>query len=251
MKGMKYIVWSMMGAAVLFAALYSIPSTLYPAHASDDSSASADILKQLQTEAASMAAKIKNEVTKRLDNKEYSGLVTGKTDTKITLDSNGNKKDVLINQYTVAVAQGKISSKLSSGDFLIALGDVNDSSELVAKKIIKMAPPKEATPSSAWGKVKAIGPTGITITSKDAKPININVDSDTTYQLGKDDAQLSDVLTGHNIIAVGDYDQNRELLAKFIYLIPGDGLTSPKSKVASGSADASMSGSQSAAAKKK
>ena len=240
---------ALVAASITFVSfLYPIPYTLYPSRADD--STNPDILKQIQQEAASVAAStaIKNQVVQILNNREYSGVYLAKNSGKLALNSDNGQRVVVVDQYTVSKAVDKLSQKVVPGDYLVALGDVNDANELVAKELIKMNPPVEATPSAAWGKVKSVGPTGVTVIGKDDKNININVDGNTVYQLGSGDATLADVSGGHNIIAIGSFNKNGELSARFVYLIPGNGLTtsktassSAKTKLATPSATASKS----------
>ena len=185
----------------------------------DDSSASSSLIKQILQESASKAAQIKQAVDQKLTNKEYSGVVSTKSATTITLTSRGNSLTVLTNNYTDFSSQTK-TQKISEGDFIVALGDLNDNSELVAKKVIKLTPQKEATISAYLGKVIEKGPTGITVTDKDNKKLNININADTSYQVGENTGNFSDVSISKTIITVGPKDDQGEVAARFIYIIP-------------------------------
>lgn len=209
----------------------------------EDSSPSANLIKQILQESASKAAQIKKVVDQKLTNKEYSGVVNDKTDSKITLTGKDSSLTVITNEYTDFSSQTK-TQKISSGDFIVALGDLNDANELVAKKVIKIPAPKEASVSAYFGKVILKGPTGITVTDKDSKKLNININSDTSYQIGKDTADFSDVSISKTIISVGSKDDNGEISARFIYILLNKTQTTSASPSASPAKTSSGSASK-------
>ena len=76
------------------------PTTVFAA----DSTPSADVqskLKALQNEIASKAAKLKNEISKKLQNKAYIGVVKSKSSNTLTLATRSGTKVVNTNQDTI------------------------------------------------------------------------------------------------------------------------------------------------------
>lgn len=220
--------------------LLPMAHNLSPVYA-DESTPSADILNQIKNEAASIAAKLKSQVDKKLENKALSGLVQSKTDDKIILTTTNRNQIVLINQYTDYQIKTK-NQKISQDDFIIALGDLDDKGNLVARRVIKTIAPDTDLTQYVWGRIGSVSSSSITLTTKDSKAINVLVSHDTTYQLGKNEGSITDVTQNKFLIAVGE-PKGDNLTARFIYLIPSIGVINPK--VASSSALASPSASPS------
>ncbi|MDP3733036.1 MAG: hypothetical protein Q8Q91_00700, partial [Candidatus Daviesbacteria bacterium] len=108
-KSIKYYVLSIRG--ILFFCILHTTYYILPVRAAD-STPSADIkskLEELKKEIASKAAKLKNEISRKLINKAYIGTVenkqsfsANKTATEITLVTKTGAKIVTINQDTVS-----------------------------------------------------------------------------------------------------------------------------------------------------
>lgn len=195
-----------------------------------ESSPSADIkskLEELKKEIASKAAKLKQEVNRKLQDKAYVGLVKTKTDSSLTLAARSGAKIVNINQDTIFESLVKQRTKfslktLAEEDYIAALGDIDETQVLTAKKIV-LLPKEEDTPKSfLWGQVIAISDNLITIKDRSLKNIAVSSPS-------------SDLRINDFVILTGYLNKNGIFEAGFVYVIPQGGFLKPK-KVATPSA---------------
>lgn len=116
---------------------------LYTVYASEATS-SADLIKQkieqLKADIASKAAKIKDELSKKLQNKLILGQVNSIANTNLTVNSADGNHNVITNQYTIIMKDGsprKLDlSSIKKDNYLTILGDIDDKSAMNAKKII-------------------------------------------------------------------------------------------------------------------
>jgi len=100
-----------------------------------DASPSSEIkskLEELKKGIASKAAKLKREVAQKLTNKSYVGTVENKTNNSLTVITKNGAKIVTINQDTVS------PKTLNLKNYVAALGDIDDTGVLTAKKIIAL-----------------------------------------------------------------------------------------------------------------
>jgi len=238
--------------------IYHIPYTIYAV----DSTPSADIkskLEELKREIASKAAKLKQEVNKKLKDKAYVGKVKLKSNSSLTLAAISGPKIVSINQDTVFESKqslpskdGKIKTKqkfsqktLANEDFsaeganlsIVALGDIDETAVLTAKKIVLLpaSPAGGPTPGEQlkihiWGQVIAISDERssstsklVTIKNRDNKNIAVSLPSGQTVKLN------------NFVILTGQLNKNEIFEAEFIYVIPQGGFIKPK-KIATPSA---------------
>jgi len=221
-KGYRLQVVGYSIVALLFF-LFTVPSTLYPAHAAD-SSPSAEIkvkLEELKKEIASKAAKLKLEVGRKLKDKAYSGKVKSKSDTTLTLSSNSGPKVVSINQDTVFENKNKAKKKLSQAsiseeDYIAALGDTDETGVLTAKKVILLPPPSLEPKTFLWSKVISISGKLTTLKTSDSKNI-------TAILPNSSGAKVNDF-----IILTGNKDKNDIFEAGFVYVITQGGIIKPK-----------------------
>jgi len=189
-----------------------------------DSTPSADIkakLEDLKKEIASKAAKLKNVVDRSLKDKAYVGTVKAKSPTSLTLATKIGPKIVNINQdseFESKVKNKKFSQKtLTEEDYLVALGDVDETAVLTAKKIILLPVSKVQSPKTyLWGQVIAISDKLITIKDKNQKTIAGSIPGST--KLNATDF----------IILTGTTGKNDIFEAKFVYVIPQGGILKPK-----------------------
>ncbi|MEK7617116.1 MAG: hypothetical protein AAB414_03605 [Patescibacteria group bacterium] len=189
-----------------------------------DSTPSADIkskLEELKKEIASKAAKLKQEVNKKLQNKAYVGLLKTKSDTSITLASNTGPKLISINQDTAFESKvknrQKISLKgLSEEDYITALGDVDETQVLTAKKVILLPKAKPSTKTYLWGKIISEEAKLATLLGRDQKNTAVSIPKDVKVR-------VSDF-----IIATGRYNENDIFEAEFVYVIKQGGILKPK-----------------------
>ncbi|MDO8573586.1 MAG: hypothetical protein Q7R77_02450 [Candidatus Daviesbacteria bacterium] len=141
-----------------------------------DSTPSADIaakLKAFQKGAASKAAQLKELISKKLQNKAYVGSIQSQSGNSLTLSARSGPKIASINEDTVFasnVKSKKYSRKnISNGDYIGALGDVDETGVLTAKKIILLNPtPYTLNPKTyLWGRILAISDKLITLRDND------------------------------------------------------------------------------------
>lgn len=189
----------------------------------DSASPSASLqakLKQLQAEIASKAANLKAEVSGKLQNKAYVGIIKSKADESLILTIRENDKKVKVNEFTEFVFIPKIISKtklsiknLEVENYLVALGDVDETEVLTAKKIFKINPPKEIK-QIYFGEVLVINENIITI--KTDKNLAVSTNDQTIFKTGKDDGSLDDIKIGQKIIVTG-VEKNNITKASLVY----------------------------------
>lgn len=196
-----------------------------------ESTPSADIkskLEELKKAIASKAAKLKGEVNRKLNNKAYVGEVKTKSPTSLTLASSSGPKLININQDTVfesKVKGKKFSQKaLAEEDYIAALGDVDETGVLTAKKIILLSQPKPSTKTYIWGQIVSVSDKLSTLKDRTLKNIAVYIPSGTNVKLNE------------FIIATGEKNENDIFEAEFVYVIPKGGILKPK-KVATPSAN--------------
>lgn len=196
---------------------------LTPAVLAADSTPSADIkakLEELKKEIASKAAKLKQEVNRKLQNKAYVGKVKSKTTTSLTLATRTGPKIVSLNQDTIS------PKKLAEEDDIAALGDIDDNGVLTAKKIVLLPTTNLPPKTQFWGQIIAISDGLITIKGRDAKNVAVSV----AQAEVKGDLKINNF-----IILTGTFNKNDIFEASFIYVIPQGGILKPK-KIATPSA---------------
>lgn len=220
-------------ALVLFITLYIIHYTLYirptaalePAQPATFSSELKLKIKALQDEIASKAAQLKNEVSRRMQNRAYIGFIKAKSDTSLTVATTGKTRLVSLNEYTEYTSNVKSKTKfnaktLAVEDYVAVLGDVDDNEVLTAKKVIKLAPPQKKEKQLILGQVISLSDQNLNLQTKDGQRLLITVDKKTNYQAGKLKGKLNDVQLNQQIIVVGEGSTNT-LQARFIYILPG------------------------------
>lgn len=183
-----------------------------------DSTPSADAQTKLKAfldspQFASKVAKLKQELSKKLANKAYIGVVKSKAATTLTLASRSGTKVININQDTIYDPASLTNKKngLKEEDFIAALGDVDETAVLTARKIVLLKTadqPNEKT--IIWGNVASVSDNLATIIDKSGKNIAISTVKVTTK-----------IAQGHYVIVTGIPGKNEILSASFIYVIPG------------------------------
>ena len=208
----------------LFLQLYAIPYTLYPVYAAD-STPSADIQKKLdilKQEIASKAAKLKEQINKKLQNKVYVGVIKSKSTTTLTLATRTGTKIVNINQDTLYEPPLSKKVTLKEEDSVATLGDVDETGVLTARKIVKLPTTNSQPKTHLWGSVISVSEDIATIRDKEGKHIAISISEiDTTVKIDQ------------IIIATGYLNKNNILNAKFIFVT---GHVKPKPIIATSSA---------------
>lgn len=192
MKGYRFqvIVYSL-----IFFLISTVTCTLYPTYAVE-STPSASIqqkLEELKTSIASKAAKLKQEISKKLDNRFFTGTLISKTPTSLTLQT----KNIIINQDTVYEELGKnlpagrqerskFSYKtLAKDNQIAALGEIDDQGFLHAKKIILLKTENLKLKTILWGKIISEEDNLIIIETKDKKRVPVSIAKITAkYKIG-------------------------------------------------------------------
>lgn len=226
-------------ALVLGISLASLPTQVKAQDASQSGIQSK--LKDLESEIASKAAQIKSQIGKKVENRLEVGLVQSKTDSQIILaalpdqssttndynpDANKNVT-VIINKFTDYGYTGKVTRSINTDDFVVALGDLDDKSNLVAKRVVKEPLPDSTPIIYFWGKVTEASSSGMLVQGKD-KNLNVSLNKDTSYQLGDKNSTSKSLEKDENVVAVGAIDAKTQyLIAQFIYIFPQTATPSP------------------------
>ena len=202
--------------------LLTITSYLLPITYASDSTPSADVkskLEELKKEIASKAAQLKQFVDKKLKDKAYIGKVKTKSSSSVTLATKNGPKIVNINQDTQFDSQikGKKYQQKSilEEDYLTALGDVDETEVLTAKKIFLLPTPNSELKTYLWGQVVAISDKLVTIKDRNLKNIAVSVSA------------TSDIKVSNFIILTGILGKNDIFEAQFVYVIPQGGIIKP------------------------
>lgn len=195
-----------------------------PSVSAQDSTSSANFqakLKALQEEIASKAAKLKSEVSKKLQNKAFVGFVKSKSENSLTLATKTGTKIININEYTEFVGGTKLKkfnfASLEIESYLAALGDIDETEVLIAKRVIKLEPVNEEKMQITFGKIVLLGEENFTIKTLDNKNSNFTANAKTVYQLGRKKADFEDIKLNKPIVVVSSGDLTK---ARFVYIFP-------------------------------
>lgn len=184
-----------------------------------DSTPSASVkskLEQLKLEIASKAAKLKSEINQKLQNKAYIGIIKSKSNTILTLATRSDTKIVNITQDTVYEPSSLNTKKgaLKEEDTIAALGDVDETGVLTARKIVKLPITNNqltthqpfGLKSYLWGQVISASDEIATIRDRSGKNMAVSV-------LKIDKA----VEIGQTVIVTGYMGKNDIMTASFIF----------------------------------
>ncbi len=215
-------------------ALLTFNFLLLTSAAATESTPSADIkakLEELKKEIASKAAKLKQEVNRKLKDKAYAGQIKSKSDTTITLAAGSGPKIVNINQDTVFETKIKSKQKVSlktvaEEDYIAALGDSDETGVLTAKKIVLLPPAKLPPKTFLWGQVISVSDQLTTLKDHEFKNVAVYLPAQTKVKLND------------FVILTGNKDKNSIFDAGFVYIIPQGAILKPK-KIATPSAQVS------------
>ncbi len=219
----------------LLPSVYAVDST--------PSSSTKEKLQELQKQIASKAAKLKQEVNNKLKDKAYVGAVKTKSATSLTLASSKGPKIVSTNQDTIFESQVKLRKKFSQStileeDYLAALGDIDETGVLLARKIVLLPTPSSKLKTPLWGQVMVISNNLISLKTKDKKNISVSL------------PKLAEVKLNEYLISVGILNEKEIFEAEFVHIIPQSGSVNIK-KLATPSATAKPNPSATSSAKPK
>lgn len=215
----------------------------------------------LKREVASKAAALKQEVSKKMANKVLLGQIDVVTGNNFSLITKKGPKSVSVNEYTeysssaqpsssnatttaskkqTKTAPAKIALKdFEKGNFVVAMGDIDDKGVLNAKKVKKLNWEAQKLKQTIWGQVISTSGVAMDLRSKDEKTFSILFDENTVWNFGGKDGSSKDMEVGKSLAVIASYD-GEKLLAKYVYLIPETGYFK-KQKTASPSATAKSS----------
>lgn len=168
---------------------------------------------------------MKELISKKLQNKAYIGRVKSKSDNSVTLAAITGPKIISLNQDTVFASQIKTKQKLTINqeDQVVALGDIDETGVLIAKKIILIPTIDYELKTYLWGQVVLFEDKLATIRDKSNKNISAALPKE------------AKVKAGDFVILTGSKNKNEIFEAVFVYVIPYDGILKPK-KIATPSA---------------
>lgn len=183
-----------------------------------DATPSSDVktkLEELKREIASKAAKLKQEVNRKLTNKAYVGKLKSKSLSSLTLSTRSGPKIVSLNQDTLLPKKS-----IAEEDYIASLGDVDETGVLIAKKVIALPQPTDKPKAYLWGQVVSISDRLITLKDKDLKNVAVS-------QPSSSNVKLNDV-----VILTGSIGKNDIFKTVFVYVIPQGGIIKPATKSA-------------------
>ncbi|OGE64953.1 hypothetical protein A3I48_04275 [Candidatus Daviesbacteria bacterium RIFCSPLOWO2_02_FULL_36_7] len=218
-------------SVLIFFLLSAVNCTLYPAYAAE-STPSADIkakLEEFRKDIASKAAQLKQVINQKLRDKAYIGTVKSKSDNSLTLSAYSEPKVISINQDTIY--ESKIKSKkkfnslqnISEEDYVAALGNIDETEVLTAKKIVLLSTASHKLKTYLWGQIISISDQLVTLKDKDFKNNAASL------------PDSSQVKLNDFVILTGTKDKNDIFDAGFVYVISQEGVIKPK-KIATQSA---------------
>lgn len=194
-----------------------------------DSTPSSDIaarLKEFQQAAASKAAQLKELMSKKLQNKVFAGTIQSRSDDSLTLATRSGPRIVSLSQDTVFESKVKLKQKFSSknmstGDYIAALGDADETGVLTAKKVILLPIKNYELKTYLWGQIISVSEDLATLRDKDFKNVAVSISKSSKFR-------LNDV-----VILTGGFDKNNIFTAGFAYVIPESGIIKPKKATSS------------------
>lgn len=223
-----------------------------------DSTPSANIkekLDSLKKEIASKAAALKQEVNQKLQNKAYVGVIKTKSNNSVTLAAKSGSKIINVNQDTLYQGTTNPSATpttkktptpkkvtvtfelLKEEDFIVAMGDIDDTGVLTAKKLILLPTVNVEPKTHLWGEVISVSSDRLlTVKNRGGENKTVSVLGEASFKMGSQDASLADVKKGVYIITSGLLKKDGTLSAEYVYIIPQGTQTPKPTSTASASA---------------
>lgn len=206
----------------------------------DESSPSGSVqekLNQLKSEIASKAAEIKAEIGRKIENRAWNGSIISKGEGEIVVNNGIEDRKIKVNEYTL-LTTGKTKDKgvlkdLVVGDFIVAIGDVDDKQVLMAKKILRIKK-VVINKNLVWGQILSNTGGLVNLRTLDGNK-EIVTNEGTVFWLGSKEASIQDAKKDKFLLTVIEGSSSAKLVADTIYFIPTIGFFKPE-KVASPSA---------------
>jgi len=188
-------------------------------------------LDQLKAEIASKAAKIKQEVSKELQDRVFIGNIQSISTLSLDLMTKDGPKKITLNIDTAYENLNPKSKSLNFGGLkkeatIAALGDIDDMGNLVAKKIVLLPTSPAPAKTHLWGEIKAISKQTLTIEVKNSEKKVVLTDKDTDIQKNGLGALITAIEPGEKVIVSG-MTKNDQLTASLIYVITSSSDPSP------------------------
>lgn len=197
-------------------------------------------LNQLKSEIASKAAEIKNDISKKIQDKAVFGTIVNIEDGQIIIREISADRIIKYDEFTeiLGIAGKKIKvTTLEEGDQVAALGDVDDKNNLAAKRLVFLENYASQSGILVWGQITKTNGQTINLKDKSGENRIILTGSQTMFYLGNNEAGIQDARAEKFMIARGTRLKDGSIRARFIYLIPGVGFIKPSQKSASPSAN--------------
>lgn len=211
---------------ILFSTLYSLfPIPSFAQTATPEGSL-IEKLDALKKEIASKAAEIKTEINRKVQNKAVLGSILRIGDSQITIQTFNAVKTVQYDEFTEVIGLGskKIKIKtLEESDNIAALGDIDDKNNLSAKRIIFLENYASSSAELAWGQIKKITGSALTIKNTSGKEETILTSGQTAFFLGNNEASVTDGKPEKFVAVRGSRLKDGSIKARFVYFIPSIG----------------------------
>lgn len=211
-----------------------------------ESSTLSEKLNTLLSESASKAAAMVKDINKKLQNKAIYGKITDISKDRVILQTKKGTKNVTISEFTAYQDRYKTSTakklsfkNLEKDDIVVALGDVDDKGNLIAKKIIFLDNKLWLSLQShkvTWGQVQSINGSTISLKNNIAGKNQIFTNGNTSYQLGNEESTIAEVKLNKFIVSVGEVNTSEREVSNFIYILTKGGTIKPEKNNATSSA---------------
>lgn len=199
---------------------------------------------------------LKEKVQERIQQlkkpKGFAGKIIKINQNSFTLETKRKTIEVLTDENTKFVNSQRKEitfSDLKIGNFVIAMGYLNEEENLQAKRIVVINPPKALFRKAVFGKVEDISIEEKIITLKNEKnntiyTIEANNNTKITKKIDKNVKKISfsEIEIGDRIIAVGTIKQNQKntIIAKIIHVTPGKAIGQKSSPASSATTTPSL-----------
>ncbi len=172
-------------------------------------------IEEIKRAVASKAAELKEEVNESLQNKSFVGVVSTASTTSLTLATHSGPKIVTLNQDTIYEGIKKTAVKEES--YLAALGDIDDTGVLTAKKIVKLSDEDKDMKDVIIGKVTNNSKDSISVIEKNGTIIRVKIEKDTVLKYGSKSISLKDIRVNLDVVVIG-YLKEEEITGSTVFV---------------------------------
>ena len=157
------------------------------------------IRDQVKQQVADELSQIKNTISK----KAYVGSIASKVDATITITNlkNQPRTATVTTDTAIKLSGGKdgTPADLKVGDFVIAMGDADNTGQLTAKRLLVVSKPAEDKRRVLSGTVTKISSSSLTLETSDKKSETLKISSVSKYTAK---SKLSDIKVGTKLVLV-------------------------------------------------